>query len=405
MADQWFYQLLGQEFGPVEFSELLSLRDAGSLSGSDSVRRDSETTCISFDNAVQSKEGSIALAEVSESDLNIDDFVIEKREEPVPEKELRFYVRSNGTTIGPLTSIDFCRLADAGKIDVRDEVRCNDEDWRNASEFPEVMAAQLVSGLTMSPPSAAQSKPPAKKRKTNGRKRVPKKRRQKVDEELQGVFDEVFGPNGTLKQKEEAGNVAASKDLPTSTSDDTTEVARGVSDTSPELPVLPKPALTPAAPSASQTLPPVRPWTPPPKRKKSLSERFDFDSRTLSIAGGILGVVLLGCLFPFIGLGSLFGASVPTASSVESTLNEYVSQYEKVKASDGEWNEFATEVRSTVGGIIKDYRESSGHMQARDIELKQAATCLIQLANCRRDDTAGHELLLSDFKKHLTGSG
>lgn len=437
MADQWFYQMLGQEFGPVEFSELLSLRDAGQLAASDTVRRNSETACMSLQEALQANGGAVAVAETLDKDLNIDDFVIEKQDtniddfvierrdtnidDPVIEKrdktarqeEVRFYVRSNGTTIGPLAADDFCRLADAGKIDAGDEVRCDDGEWQNASEFPEVMAAQMFSVAPKSVPDASEAKPPAKKRRPRGQKRKPKKRRPKVDDELQGVFDEVFGPEGSLKQQEPGNNTPASKPVVTSTSNDSTEIASSATDTAPEMPTthaMPgASAMAAASASAFPTTPPrqqpARAWTPPPKRKQKLSERFDFDSRTLGIAGAIIGVIVLGCLIPFIELDSFFGATVPSSASVEKTLNDYIVQFESAKTSDTEWQSFATEVRSTVGGIIKDYREASGLCQARDLELKQAATCVVQLANCRRDDTDKHAALVAQFRKSVSGKG
>src|SRR6478752_5483260 len=39
MADQWYYRLFGQDFGPVSFSELKQLADLGSISPDDEVRQ------------------------------------------------------------------------------------------------------------------------------------------------------------------------------------------------------------------------------------------------------------------------------------------------------------------------------------------------------------------------------
>ena len=426
MADRWFYQMLGQEFGPVEFGELESLRDAGSLSGSDKVRRDSESTCISLDDALQSGGSAVAVADSTDDSLSIDDFVIQKKEDPVPAKEKRasaraaftpakevqYYIRSNGTTIGPFSPIDFCRLADAGKIEVADEVRCDDGDWRAASEFPEVMAAQMLSRGTPASSKAPPSERPAKKRKTSRKKkRPPRKRRQEADEELQGVFDEVFGPEGTLKQKETAETAPANTAV--STSDDSLEVASSTIETKPELPAVTRPAAStpPAvAPSPSAFPPPklaqqqpVQPWKPPPKRKKSLSDRFNFDGRTLGIVGGVAGVILLCCLLPFMGMGSLFDSSLPDQASTVATINDLLSQYESAKGSDSEWVSFASDVRSTAGALVKNYREKAGLCQPRDIELKQAATSLIQLVNCRRNDSAGQEKQFANVKKAIAG--
>ena len=38
MADQWFYRMFGQDFGPVAFGELKELAELGSIASDDEVR-------------------------------------------------------------------------------------------------------------------------------------------------------------------------------------------------------------------------------------------------------------------------------------------------------------------------------------------------------------------------------
>ena len=148
MDGLWFYQVFGEEFGPVCLSELGDLLDTGTLSLSDSVRPANSVQTVTVQQALQQNRSDDAKPETvtddgdPSTDLNIDDFVIESSEDT----EVRFFVSLNGTAIGPLTSEDFCRLADSGRISPADSVRrSGEENWQPASEFPEVMAAQIVS--------------------------------------------------------------------------------------------------------------------------------------------------------------------------------------------------------------------------------------------------------------------
>jgi GYF domain 2 len=199
MSDRWFYQLLSEEFGPVESRTVVELHRNGTLGAGDLVRRDQEqdwlplnSTSLLVDAAVES-DGAVDLEDLSElsfefeenasapqpetpvsqssddaaaaiDDLSELSFEFEENapvelnrraaaaeiptgdEDDDEDDDEHFWYQSLGQTMGPMALADLIQVAEAGGVSEDDLVRVGDEgEWQVASSVEEVQAAILSS--------------------------------------------------------------------------------------------------------------------------------------------------------------------------------------------------------------------------------------------------------------------
>ncbi|MFN5897948.1 MAG: GYF domain-containing protein, partial [Planctomyces sp.] len=134
MSD-WYYSLLGEEFGPVTADTIHELLQDGTLDASDPVRSsDSENsiTVAQFLQLHSQPEAEDATEAEEGSDL--------------------FWFQLEGITLGPVAGQSLIRLAEIGRIS-RDTLirRDNEFLWEPASEFHELSIVFMLGQSDSSP--------------------------------------------------------------------------------------------------------------------------------------------------------------------------------------------------------------------------------------------------------------
>lgn len=152
---QWYYQLLGEEFGPVSETSLRQLLIDGTLSNSDLVRAETSAEWIPLSDA------SIDTATDRVTDMSELNFEFEESSataNPAPAKNRagsaiadrpqgpsQYYYQFFGQTLGPIPLDTLIRMAEAGRLAESDLVRAEEDFlWQAACEFSELSAAFLL---------------------------------------------------------------------------------------------------------------------------------------------------------------------------------------------------------------------------------------------------------------------
>ena len=158
---QWFYQLLGEEFGPISESGLRQLLQDGTLTGTDLARSAQSATSewiaiskLTFSAVSSEVEDAEVLTDLDS--LNIDFGGSESAAAPAAKKSqtavaerpaqsnLYFY-QFCGQIIGPIPLDTLVRMAEAGRLAETDLVRAEEDFmWQAAAEFSELSAAFLL---------------------------------------------------------------------------------------------------------------------------------------------------------------------------------------------------------------------------------------------------------------------
>lgn len=249
---EWYYQLLGEEFGPVSASTLVELLREGTLSPGDPVRTIDSDLWITADQVQTRNEQSAVLQDLSELSFEFE----ETSSEPFsrfrqsasesslavnPDRESAksaddasgdmYYYQLRGQSHGPVVRETLIRMAEQGKLTDTDLIRTGAEVlWQAASEYRELSAAFLL-----------------RKAESQGKNRVIPATRPAASET----------PTSTLKSKPEDPASAAvtndqRPDLPTVTSEES-------SSRKPHKPVKPRgtekrrrPRATPSTPELDE---------------------------------------------------------------------------------------------------------------------------------------------------------
>lgn len=403
-------------------------------------------------------ESSSTVVASAHDDLgpSIDDFVIEKTSDdsrispalsppsPSPPRsstptqsepatEEAFYLRSSETTIGPLTPDALCRMADAGKVASADYIRrASESGWHPASEVPEVMAAVLMQESSRPTKRKRSGDSDVRRRRSRGSggsgvrprnggngKKKPRTR----DEKLQGIFDEVFQQEKTSSEQRVAPSSSVASTAASGASAAKAPAAEmpgwntpgmgahqvgaqpmgsqstGSQSLGAEMPSAASSGLySGGAAGGMGAQPPVKPWTPPKKKKSG--GRIDPDLlRKLGIGAGVVVALLLIPVIWSILPGS---RSAPDSGTVKPALMAMVGRYEAAAASPDSWKAFQEEVRPQAGAWVKQYR-AIGQRTPEQLKLQEAATQLVQLVNSRHDDKQKHEQFLEKINEQLGG--
>lgn len=162
----WYYQLLGEEFGPVSASTLAELLHDGTLSPGDPVRSSDSESWITADQVQALNEQSAVLQDLSELSFEFE----EASSEPTsrfrqsgsdsslavnPDRESAksaddasgdmYYYQLRGQSHGPVARETLIRMAEQGKLTDTDLIRTGAEFlWQAASEYRELSAAFLL---------------------------------------------------------------------------------------------------------------------------------------------------------------------------------------------------------------------------------------------------------------------
>ena len=162
----WYYQLLGEEFGPVSASTLAELLHDGTLSPGDPVRSTDSDSWITADQVQALNEQSAVLQDLSELSFEFE----EASSEPTsrlrqsgsdsslavnPDRESAesaadasgdmYYYQLRGQSHGPVAREILIRMAEQGRLTETDLIRTASEFlWQAATEYGELSAAFLL---------------------------------------------------------------------------------------------------------------------------------------------------------------------------------------------------------------------------------------------------------------------
>lgn len=175
---QWFYQLLGEEFGPVSEPALHQLLEDGTLAGSDLVRAAHADPSawipisqLNFSNVSQADDDAEVLTNLDS--LNIDFGGSDSAAAPAaknsrtavaeqPARSNLYFYQFSGQVIGPIPLDTLVRMAEAGRLAETDLVRAEEDFlWQAAAEFSELSAAFLLRMPTELPAKETPTAAPA----------------------------------------------------------------------------------------------------------------------------------------------------------------------------------------------------------------------------------------------------
>jgi len=152
MANQWYYRMFGQDFGPVGIDELKQLAELGSISSGDEVRPANSSNWVAADSV--SELGLSGANSASPKQLVA---------EPAPTFSTPagaddWYCMIHGQELGPLTFDEVLEFAERGQFDANDDVKLGESGkWRKVGSI-----GRLVAVLPFHEPQAPEPKPPEK---------------------------------------------------------------------------------------------------------------------------------------------------------------------------------------------------------------------------------------------------
>ena len=350
---QWYYQLFGEEFGPVSGDGLRTLIEDGTLSATDSVRRAesaewipagtagsqlddesevaSDLSDLSFEfeesgpstrkNAYGRQSPEVSVPAVSGGGSVVDDEELE---------ELLYYFQVVGQTLGPVSLDVLIRKAEAGELSEQDLVRSEeDEAWQPASDIHELSVAFLLRAMpedsvTDSPSKSSRGDKPATggienpavsaarlaeaKRKADAagakparpkKKKKPSTAVKKAAEDalVNDIMSEVFSAEEAApatRRPSLSGSVGA-----TTAAADAAGPAAAAAPVRQDAPVRQEAPVAPPTYSSSSAAPAAvsKPYTPPPRPKAKKSSGGGFQLEFGTPAKVVLGIVVAVALW------------------------------------------------------------------------------------------------------------
>jgi hypothetical protein len=256
---QWFYQLLGEEFGPVSESSLQQLQEDGTLSGSDLVRPAADSAAnwlplsrVTLGQSGQSHDDHDVLTDIDAINVDFGGSdspaaapSVKSTKTAVAEaapKSNQYYYQFFGQVLGPIPLDTLVRMAEAGRLAETDLVRAEEDFlWQAAAEFSELSAAFLLRALPeqespssdsaavtnsdLAPkPSAAPEPAPAKPNPpvprtpsatAKSKKQAGRKKSRQADEKLvDNILSEVFAEDDSEEELPQTQATAAASPPP-----------------------------------------------------------------------------------------------------------------------------------------------------------------------------------------------
>lgn len=138
MAEQWFYRMFGEEFGPVPFKKLKELTELGTISATDEIREASasswvtagEVESLGWNAAGNTTEATIADASISDFDLNTTKAGLDD-----------WYRRLGDQEFGPFNFDELMEYAKREHVSAEDEVKLGvNGKWRRVGSIGRLMA-------------------------------------------------------------------------------------------------------------------------------------------------------------------------------------------------------------------------------------------------------------------------
>ena len=168
MSQRWYYQLFGEEFGPVTEPQVLHLLEDGTLSPDDQIRPESSQNWVAISQSFPGTANGTMdeIADLSELAFSFEDsgptarrstYAVDEVSSTGPIQPIQpargvmptapeisndgpsYYCQSFGETLGPMTVADLIGMADTGSLHKSDLVRCGLEgEWVPAGDIREL---------------------------------------------------------------------------------------------------------------------------------------------------------------------------------------------------------------------------------------------------------------------------
>ncbi len=341
---QWYYQLFGEEFGPVSGDGLRTLIEDGTLSATDSVRRAESAEWIPAGTAgSQLDDESEVASDLSDLSFEFEESGPSTRKNaygrpssemsvsavaagvPVVNEEeleeLLYYFQIVGQTLGPVSLDVLIRKAESGELSEQDLVRSEEDDaWQPASDIHELSVAFLLRAMpedsvTDSPARSSRGDKPATggsenpavsaarlaeaKRKADaaGAKPARPKKKKKPATAVKKAAEDAL-VNDIMSEVFSAEEAAPAPRRPSlSGSMGATTAAAGPA--AAAAPVRQEAPVAPPAYSSSSAAPAAvsKPYTPPPRPKAKKSSGGGFQLEFGTPAKVVLGIVVAVALW------------------------------------------------------------------------------------------------------------
>ena len=137
MAEQWYYRMFGEEFGPVPFDDLKGLVDSGSISATDEVRASDSAEWVLASSVeplgLLASEPDLLASLGNGSAANIDTLTAKSNDQ--------WYCMIGGAELGPLTFDELTEYAQNEQLSADDEVKLGENGkWRRVGSIGRLMA-------------------------------------------------------------------------------------------------------------------------------------------------------------------------------------------------------------------------------------------------------------------------
>lgn len=138
MADQWFYRMFGEEFGPMALEKLKELADGGTIQALDHVRSSSSQDWVAAANidelglSASERRTIPTMATTSLTDLEIS----------MPPGNDEWYCELGGQELGPLSFDELLQYVEKEQLGADDQVKLGAQGkWRRVGSIGRLMAA------------------------------------------------------------------------------------------------------------------------------------------------------------------------------------------------------------------------------------------------------------------------
>ncbi|MEI8379886.1 MAG: DUF4339 domain-containing protein [Planctomycetota bacterium] len=150
MAEQWFYRMFGQDFGPIPLSELQDLVRAGSVSSTDEVRAESSTKWVSVGTVRELGAAPAASSKTASATA-----VADVEHHPSQGND-DWYCKFKGHDVGPIGFQVLLALAEQGRLFSDDELKLGTGGkWRRVASIGRLVSVLPNQGAAPSVPVPA----------------------------------------------------------------------------------------------------------------------------------------------------------------------------------------------------------------------------------------------------------
>lgn len=417
---QWYYQLLGEEFGPVSTESLRLLAADGTLGPTDLVRAAASADWKSLaDTGIPDADTADIITDLDELNFKFEESHANparrspknhrpQNAENTVSAEPLWYHQFAGQVLGPVPLSELLQLAESGGLSDADKVRCGQSaDWQSAGDVPELSAVFLLgsdpaasagpvasssAGRTLfaqvaermpapkpapatptatpaatAPPAPAAAPVIAQQQKTDSAKKPHKgsqKGGKKADEKLvENILNEVFSePEPPRESTRPPGQIEASAAA--------TAPAAAASNFSP-------PTFSPPASSAAPSAAAARSWSPanaprPASKPKSSGGGFSTPSFRMEFNGPTIALLAITLLAAFwFGYGPVMRYLSIDESKYVARAEAAIATLEKVDLRAGE-----TELYKIHDQIYKEFNQYVMEMHAAGATGESSRNCL-----------------------------